>query len=163
MPTTKIEPTRDKPVPYDTSDDVVPTLLEELAVAGNTAELKAELVPARKTEADADREKKLLEAVAVDKSTAPDQPDNRICRRGVPKILWIKPCTLDVASARSAITNKLMEIANCGDTRYELKALELHRSSIVISGCSPNVVKSPSTIRTLKIWKMRSRGVLNVC
>jgi hypothetical protein len=27
--------------------------------------------------------------------------------------------------ARAAITNKLMEIANCGDARYELKALEL--------------------------------------
>ena len=27
--------------------------------------------------------------------------------------------------ARTAITNKLMEIADCGDTRFELKALEL--------------------------------------
>jgi O-acetylhomoserine/O-acetylserine sulfhydrylase-like pyridoxal-dependent enzyme len=32
---------------------------------------------------------------------------------------------MDAASARAAITNKLMEIANCGDARYELKALEL--------------------------------------
>jgi hypothetical protein len=32
---------------------------------------------------------------------------------------------LDAATARAAITNKLMEIANCGDPRYELKALEL--------------------------------------
>ena len=70
MPTTKIEPTRDTPVPYDTSDDAVPTLLEELAVAGNTAELKAELgAPLEISEADADREKKLLEAVVKDKST----------------------------------------------------------------------------------------------
>jgi hypothetical protein len=32
---------------------------------------------------------------------------------------------MDTAEARAAITNKLMEIANCGDPRYELKALEL--------------------------------------
>jgi hypothetical protein len=32
---------------------------------------------------------------------------------------------LDATQARAAITNKLMEIANCGDPRYELKALEL--------------------------------------
>jgi len=32
---------------------------------------------------------------------------------------------LDAAQARAAITNKLMEIANCGDAKYELKALEL--------------------------------------
>ena len=70
MPTTKIEPTKDKPVPYDTSDDVVPTLLEELAVAGNTAELKVELgAPLEISEADAEREKRLLEAVVRDKST----------------------------------------------------------------------------------------------
>jgi hypothetical protein len=31
----------------------------------------------------------------------------------------------DVHEVRSAITAKLMEIANCGDPRYELKALEL--------------------------------------
>ena len=32
---------------------------------------------------------------------------------------------MDAAQARAAITNKLMELANCGDARYELKALEL--------------------------------------
>jgi hypothetical protein len=32
---------------------------------------------------------------------------------------------MDVATARAAITNKLMELANCGDPKFELKALEL--------------------------------------
>ncbi len=32
---------------------------------------------------------------------------------------------MDAAQARAAITNKLMELADCGDPRYELKALEL--------------------------------------
>ena len=126
MPTTKIEPTKDKPVPYDTSDDAVPTLLEELAVAGNTAELKAELgAPLEISAADAEREKKLLEAVVKDKSTK--NLTNQTTAFAAAAFLrsYGSSLALDVASARSAITNKLMEIANCGDTRYELKALEL--------------------------------------
>ena len=31
----------------------------------------------------------------------------------------------DVNDVRTALTNKLFELANCGDPRYELKALEL--------------------------------------
>ena len=31
----------------------------------------------------------------------------------------------DVMQVRAALTNKLLELANCGDTKYELKALEL--------------------------------------
>ena len=31
----------------------------------------------------------------------------------------------DVNDVRSALTNKLLELANCGDPRFELKALEL--------------------------------------
>jgi hypothetical protein len=56
---------------------------------------------------------------------------------------------MDAAQARAAITNKLMEIANCGDARYELKALELlgkhsdigiftERSEITINYKDPN-------------------------
>jgi hypothetical protein len=32
---------------------------------------------------------------------------------------------LDVGQVRAALTNKLLEIANCGETKFELKALEL--------------------------------------
>jgi hypothetical protein len=31
----------------------------------------------------------------------------------------------DISDVRTSITNKLLELANCGDPRYELKALEL--------------------------------------
>ena len=126
MPTTKIEPTKDKPVPYDTSDDTVPTLLEELAVAGNTAELKVELgAPLEISEADAEREKKLLEAVVKDKSTKNLTNQTTAFAAAAFLRTYGSSLALDVGEARSAITNKLMEIANCGDTRYELKALEL--------------------------------------
>ena len=32
---------------------------------------------------------------------------------------------MEVADVRSALTNKLLELANCGDPRFELKAIEL--------------------------------------
>ena len=64
MAVVKIEPTKEHPVPYDTSDEKVETFLDEMAVAGNTAELQVELGASLEvTEADAARQKELLEAV----------------------------------------------------------------------------------------------------
>lgn len=59
----------------------------------------------------------------------------------------------DVHQVRAALTNKLLEIANCGDTKYELKALELlgkhsdislftERSEITINYNSPEALES---------------------
>ena len=71
---------------------------------------------------------------------------------------------MDAAQARSAITHKLMEIADCGDPRYELKALELlgkhsdigiftERSEITIN------YKSPEELE--KAIKDRVKNLLN--
>jgi hypothetical protein len=49
----------------------------------------------------------------------------RLGVRLVPTYTYGQQLAMDAAQARAAITNKLMEIANCGDARYELKALEL--------------------------------------
>lgn len=126
MPMPRVEPTKDKPIPYDLSDDVTPTLLEELAVAGNTAELKAQLgAPLEVTPETAEKEKNLLEQVVKDRKV--QHLTNQTTALAAAQFLreYGSTLALDVAQARSAITNKLMEIANCGDTRYELKALEL--------------------------------------
>jgi hypothetical protein len=59
----------------------------------------------------------------------------------------------DAAQARAAITHKLMEIADCGDIKYELKALELlgkhsdiglftERSEITINYNSPEALET---------------------
>lgn len=126
MPTAKIEPTKDHPIPYDTSDDKPETLLDEMAVAGNTAELQVELgAPLEVDEKTADQEKALLEAVA--KAKKPDnlkQPTTAFAAAAFLRT-YGSALAMDAAQARSAITNKLMEIANCGDPKFELKALEL--------------------------------------
>ena len=126
MPTVQVEPTKDHKVPYDLSEEKPKTLLEEMAVAGNTAELQESLGASLDiTEGDAEREKELLRAVAQAKK--PTNLSNQTTAFAAAAFLrtYGAQLAMDAAKTRAAITNKLMEIANCGDARYELKALEL--------------------------------------
>ena len=126
MPVVNVEPTKDHPIPYDLSDDETSDYLEEMAVAGNTAELQVELgAPLEVDEFTAEREKALIEAVAKAKKPAALQTTNTAFAAASFLRTYGAQMAMDVAQARSAITHKLMEIANCGDTKYELKALEL--------------------------------------
>ena len=126
MPVVNIEPTRDHPVPYSTDDDCAPTLLEELAVAGNTAELQAALgATIELSDSEEAKQARLLEEVIKSKKTkALSQPQVALAAASFLRE-YGKSVALDVAATRSAITYKLMEIANCGDPKFELKALEL--------------------------------------
>ena len=126
MAVVQLEPTKEHPVPYDLSSDKTPNLREEIAVAGNTAELQEALgAPLDVTERDAEREKELLRAVA--QRTKPSNLTNHTTAFAAASFLrtYGQQLAMDAAQARAAITHKLMEIANCGDPRYELKALEL--------------------------------------
>lgn len=126
MPTVQVEPTKDHKVPYDLSEEKSKTLLDEMAVAGNTAELQEALGASLDiTEGDAAREKELLQAVAQAKK--PTNLTNHTTAFAAAAFLrtYGQQLAMDAVQARAAITNKLMEIADCGDPRYELKALEL--------------------------------------
>ena len=144
-----IEPTKDHPVPYDLAEEKPATLLDEMAVAGNTAELQESLgADFDVTEGDTQREKELLDAVANAKK--PSNLTNQSTAFAAATFLrtYGQQLAMDAASARAAITNKLMELADCGDPRYELKALELlgkhsdigiftERSEITVNYSSP--------------------------
>lgn len=126
MPVVSIEPSSEHPVPYDTDDDCAPTLIERLAVAGNTAELQVALgASLEMTPEEAEKTKNLLNSAVKDRKTTP--LNSLPVAYGAASFLreYGQQLALDVASTRAAITTKLMEIANCGDTKYELKALEL--------------------------------------
>ena len=126
MPVVKIEPTKEHSVPYDTTAQKTETLLDEIAVAGNTAELLVDLgAPLDVSEKDAAKEKELLNAVASAKKPANLKTPSTAFAAAAFLRTYGQQLAMDAASARAAITNKLMEIANCGDARYELKALEL--------------------------------------
>ena len=124
--TVKITPTKNLKIPFDTSDEKPNTFLEELAVAGNTAELQHELGAMLEVdEATAEKEKNLLEQVVQERKKGNLQTQNTAFAAAAFLREYGAQLALDAAQARAAITNKLMEIANCGDAKYELKALEL--------------------------------------
>lgn len=126
MTVVRIEPTKEHAVPYDTTEEKTDTLLEEMAVAGNTAELQVELgAPLEVSEGDVEREKELLQAVASAKKPSNLKEPSTAFAAAAFLRSYGAHLAMDAAQARAAITNKLMEIADCGDPRYELKALEL--------------------------------------
>ncbi len=149
MAVVKIEPTKEHPVPYDLSDETPSTVLDEVAVSANTAETQVSLgAPLEVSAKDEAREKALLDAVAKDRKVSNLKTPTTAYAAASFLRAYGSQLGLDAASARTAITNKLMEIADCGDTRFELKALELlgkhsdiglftERSEITINYKSP--------------------------
>lgn len=126
MPIVKIEPTDEHPIPFDLSDQEPATFVEEVEVAGATADLLVELGAPLEVDPDTlDREKRLLEAVTKNKKKEPLQKINTAYAASAFLRTYGQHMGFDAAQARAAITAKLMEIANCGDVKYELKALEL--------------------------------------
>lgn len=126
MPTVNVEPTKDHPIPYNLYEEQPATLLEEIAVAANTAELQAAMGSRLTLGADdAEKEKALLRKVVEKGETKHLKNPNTAFAAAAFLRTYGSQLALDVAQARAAITNKLMEIANCGDAKYELKALEL--------------------------------------
>lgn len=165
MPTVKVEPTTEHKVPYDLSEEKPKTLLEEMAVAGNTAELQVELgAPLDVSEADAAREKELLDAVAKAKKPSNLKEPNTAFAAAAFLRTYGQQLAMDAAAARAAITNKLMEIANCGDTRYELKALELlgkHSDIGIFTERSEMTIKYDDPEKLEKEIKERVKRLLN--
>ena len=126
MPIVKIEPTDEHPVPYSEEDETSNSFMEQVGVLANTAELQVELgAPLEVTEDTAEREKQLLEAAIRSKKIENFQtPTTAFAAAGFLRT-YGSQLAFDVAEARAALTNKLFEIANCGDPKFELKALEL--------------------------------------
>ena len=135
MPIIKVEPTRDYKVPYSLDDETPKTLLDEIAVAGSTAELQVEMGAPLELPNKADQEK--LNNLIKDARRNPAGKGNgntlspaltqtntayatAAFLRNYGQLL-----AFDAAQARAAITHKLMEIADCGDIKHELRALEL--------------------------------------
>jgi hypothetical protein len=153
MPIVNIEPTDEFPVPFSLDAETPSTFVEEVQVAGATAELLVELgAPLEVDPETADREKRLLEAVTKSKKKEPLQRVNTAFAAAAFLKTYGQSMAFDAVQARTAITTKLMEIANCGDIKFELKALELlgkhsdiglftERSEITINYKSPEALE----------------------
>jgi len=153
MPTVRLTPDKTKPMPFDLTEEVAGTFQDEIAIAAATAELQVDLgAPIEVAEEDYAAEQRLLEAVIKNKSKTPLTQINTAYAAAAFLRTYGSSLALDAASARSAITNKLLEIANCGETKFELKALELlgkhsdiglftERSEITINYKSPEALE----------------------
>ena len=118
-----IEPTGNHTVPYSLDTEEGKNFHETVIVAANTADLLQELGASIEIEKD-----------DIDKTLELFKASNRHVAKHALKqpstaSLFLRSyanqVATDAAEIRSAVTSKLMEIANCGDPRYELKALEL--------------------------------------
>lgn len=126
MPAINVEPSSEHQIPYDMTDETTATFKDELAVTANTVDLLEGLgMQVEVTPEDAEKTKKLVTAaIAGQKASALQQPSAAFAAREFLKA-YGNQLALDVHEVRSAMTAKLMEIANCGDPKYELRALEL--------------------------------------
>ena len=154
MPRVKITPTTDHPVPFSTEEPELNNFMDEVAVAANTAELLEELgAPLEVDPSTLEREKALIDAVARKQQAAPlKNYSTALAASGFLKT-YGQNIAFDVGQVRAALTNKLLEIANCGETKYELKALGLlgkhsdiglftERSEITINYNSPDALEA---------------------
>jgi len=120
----KIEPSREYPIPYDLSDHEPKTQSDAIAVAINTAAMLEEL--GGLIDFTADDGKKAVELLTTPVSTPKHVSSPAIAKAAFNIIRQHDYQTFDDAQqARNFITNKLVQLADCGDTKIEIKALEL--------------------------------------
>lgn len=122
----KIEPTKEHKIPYTVEDDTTDSFLDELKVVATTQELLEQL--GGPPELDAETAKRtatvLDQALKSQDKTALTTPGVAFAAREFLRVYSAR-LAVEMNDVRSALTNKLMELANCGDPKYELKAIEL--------------------------------------
>lgn len=122
----ELQPSADKPLPFDLSDEQPRTHADSVAIAANTVDLVEKLGASLDFDA---RDFQAAAALATGK-VKPNTPTT-ISSTGVAKVLSVAikehdfQAFADVQQARNFVTNKLIAMADCGDPKLELKALEL--------------------------------------
>ena len=113
-------------MPYDEAADQNQNFTEDLAVTANTVEVLEELgAPPEISADDAIKTAELLKSAIKKQDTK--ALSNPLVAFGAKEFIrtYSTRLAVEVSDIRTALTNKLLELANCGDPRYELKALEL--------------------------------------
>ena len=133
-----VTPVIDYELPKNEAEEVAPTLQENARIAANTAELMVELgMPFEMTQEDHDAAEKLF--AEVDKKrkkgqslVKPEDVNPPALYQGnvalkLSALLreYDHRVILDATQARTYIMNRLLEISSCGDTKAELRAIEL--------------------------------------
>ena len=122
----EITPTSEHPLPFDLSDEQPKTQSDSIAIAVNTADLIDQLGGSIDyTEEDEEKARNLIKGAAKT-NTVQNVTSAGIAKKASAILKqYDYQAIADATQARHFITNKLIELADCGDPRYELKALEL--------------------------------------
>jgi len=122
----EIQPTTEHPLPFDMSDEQPKTHKDGIAIAVNTSNLIDKLGPGIDFE-DKDLHKSSELFNGTDKPNAPKHI--QVAAEAKAASVLIKKFDFqafaDIQQARTYITNKLINLSDCGDTKIEIKALEL--------------------------------------
>lgn len=129
MPIT-VEPDSNVPIPDSLEDQIGVSFSENARVAASTATLMSELgLPFEMTEEDEKRAQALFRTVDSTKKSQNNPPDlyNGAVAIRLQALLseYDKAIVADSAQARTYIMNRLLDLSACGDTKHELRALEL--------------------------------------
>ena len=122
-----VEPTKDHPVPYIAEDVQTKTFTDELTVTANTLDLLEELGAGPDIDPETARAEKSLVENALktqNKKAMQSVTTAAYAARDFIK-QYANQVATDVNEVRSALTAKLLALANCGDPKFELKAIEL--------------------------------------
>jgi hypothetical protein len=155
MPVVKVEPTGEHPVPYDTGDEELNNFADKLASISNTAELLEQLgAPVEATKGSLREEADLVDR-AISQQTITPLKASLPAALGASAFLkaYGQSRAFDVEQVRAALTNKLLELADCGEIKYELKAIELlgkhsdiglftERSEVTVNYNSPDSLEA---------------------
>lgn len=134
MTIVNVLPDKDHPMPDSLKDEVGDSFHEEVNIAANTAVLLDGLgMPYELTEEDALRAQELFEDVENRKRTPKAAKEVRkdLTQPGIVMALgeyigeYGKVVVANAVETRNLIQNRLLQISQCGDTKHELKALEL--------------------------------------
>lgn len=130
-----IVPDNKHPHPDNLNDEVGDSLKENSRIAASTASLMAELgMPFEMTEEDQEEARKLFNSVDVEKkkgspTSSYNPPElykgSVAIKLGALLDAYDGQVVNDAVQARNYITNRLLEISQCGDVKYELRAIEL--------------------------------------
>ena len=120
----KIEPTADVPVPFDVPEESPKTQRDSITIAANTIDLIEKLGGGIDFS-----EKDGKQAIDLVTKAAKTPKHIKLSGQAAAAAAILKKYDFqafaDAQQARNLITNKLIELVDCGDLKIEIKALEL--------------------------------------
>lgn len=121
-----LKPSKEHPLPFDLADEAPKTHSDAVAVAANTSQFLEELgASVDFSETDLNKAKALL--TGEGKSKTPKHVTSSAEARAASYLIkrFDFQAFSDAQQARNFVTNKLIALADCGDPKLELRALEL--------------------------------------